>query len=358
MKTLKYLIVCSLLTVFVASCDKGLDPINPVSPKPDRQDPTLIITNPIPGKPMVSSDSIATLVVKLTATDDVELGSIAFTLDGADAGVVTSFIDYRRAVMNYNIPNVADGDHELTVVVTDLASKSVSQTIAFKKVTAPPYTPGDNEVLYMPFDDNFLDLITGTEVNVVGSPSFAEGKVNACYKGVKDSYVYTPSAGLIGDEFSVAFWYKVNADPLRAGIFACSPQGGTGTDEERKNGIRIFRENNGDKQNIGLNMGIGATDVWMNPFVQLPAGEGWVHIALSITTTKATAYINGEVVLETDLAAKISWTNCSNISIGSGQPNFVVWEHFADLSLYDELHLYKRAISADEVAALYNVKKK
>jgi hypothetical protein len=357
MKTLKYFLF-SLLTILAASCDKGLDPINPVSPKADKQDPTLVITSPVLGKPFVSSDAIATLNVKLTATDDIELQSIAFLLDGADAGSLTYFKDYRRAVVTYPIANIADGDHSLSVTVTDKTGKSVSQSVDFKKITAPPYTPADKEVLYLPFDDNFLDLTTGTEVGVVGSPGFAEGKVNGAYAGVVDSYVYTPSAGKVGDEFGLAFWYKVNPDPLRAGIFAISPQGGTGTDEERKFGIRMFRENSGDKQNVGLNMGIGTTDVWMNPIVALPAGEGWVHIALSITATHAIAYVNGAVVAETDLVSKIDWTGCSFISMGSGQPNFVVWEHFADLSLYDELHLYTRAITAEEVAALYNVKKK
>jgi hypothetical protein len=44
------------------------------------------------------------------------------------------------------------------------------------------------------------------------------------------------------------------------------------------------------------------------------------------------------------------------MTLGSGMPNFIYWEHFSDLSLYDELHMFNRAITAAEVQALYEEK--
>jgi hypothetical protein len=60
--------------------------------------------------------------------------------------------------------------------------------------------------------------------------------------------------------------------------------------------------------------------------------------------------------LKTAIATPIDWTGCNSLSIGSGMPNFVYWLHFSDLSLYDELHIFKRAITAEEVQNFYNVK--
>jgi hypothetical protein len=357
MKSLKYIIICSLITMLIVSCNKGLDPIVEVAPGDDVSNPQLVITYPVDGKPFVSPDSLATITIKLTATDDIELKSVLLNLDGTDIGTITSFKDYRRAVINFDHANMVDGDHVLIVTVSDLTGKTTSQTVSFPKITAPAYTAMDGEVLYFSFDGFYLDLISGNSLTVVGAPGFASGKVIDAYAGATDAYMTYPTTGLLGDEFSLSFWYKINATPQRAGIFAIAPDGGTGTDEERKFGLRFFRENNGSNQNLGINLGIGTTDVWLNPFTTVPPDQDWMHIAISISTTHATVYVNDAIAKESDIAGKIDWTGCGTLSIASGEPNFTIWEHFSDLSLYDEMHIFKRAITAEEVHTLYSVKK-
>jgi hypothetical protein len=361
MKLIKYLFICSLITMLAVSCDKGLDPIIEVSPKPDVSDPTLEINYPVEGKPFVSPDEPATITFKLVATDDVELKSVILQLDGTEIGSLTDFKDYRRADVKFDYA-MASGDHTLTVTATDLTDKSITKSVNFKKITAPVYIPLDGEVLYFPLDGYYLDLISGNAATPVGTPGFATGKVNDCYAGAADSYMTYPGNIITaGSEFSLSFWYKINADPLRAGILAISPVVDPSATDVRWYGFRLFRENNGANQNIGLNFGDGSAEIWMNPFISVPPDQDWMHIAITITSTKATIYVNGEIPAtngELELTAGgIDWTGCDAMTIGSGQPNFVYWEHFSDLSLYDEMHFFTRAITAAEVLSLYQVKK-
>jgi hypothetical protein len=81
-----------------------------------------------------------------------------------------------------------------------------------------------------------------------------------------------------------------------------------------------------------------------------------MHIAISISSSHVSIYVNGASVKEQDLDAPISWTNCTPLTIGSGRPNFIYWEHFSDLSLYDDLRIFNKALTADEVNQIYIMK--
>jgi hypothetical protein len=77
---------------------------------------------------------------------------------------------------------------------------------------------------------------------------------------------------------------------------------------------------------------------------------------MTISDKKCAIYINGALAREVDNAG-LNWTGCSVLSIGSGGPNFTYWGHADDLSLYDELHLFNKALSQAEVQALWNSEK-
>lgn len=358
MKIIKYFLIFTLIAAFAVSCEKGLDPINAVDPGTDEAAPELVISYPVDGKNVLSPDSVATITIKCVATDDFELKSVVIQLDGAEIANLSNFLDYRRADIAYKYQGMLDGEHVITITATDFTDKSTSQTVSFKKVTVPPYEPLDGEVLYLSFDGSYLDRITGNEITVVGNPGYAEGKIGDAYAGAVDSYLSYPTDGLLGDEFSIAFWYKLDPEPARGGIIAISRPYDVYNDTTRYKGFRMLRENSGANQNIGINFGIGAAEVWMNPFTTVSPDGEWMHIAVSISTTSATIYVNGEVIMEnTALAAPINWTDCASISIASGSPNFTYWDHFYDLSLYDEMHIFKRAITAEEVMNFYTEEK-
>ncbi len=85
----------------------------------------------------------------------------------------------------------------LTVAATDIDGKTTSSEVNFSK--QPPYDSiFDGEVLYMPFDGDYRDLIGFNLADEVGSPGFAGTSYagSNAYKGTTDSYLTFPSEGL------------------------------------------------------------------------------------------------------------------------------------------------------------------
>jgi hypothetical protein len=62
-------------------------------------------------------------------------------------------------------------------------------------------------------------------------------------------------------------------------------------------------------------------------------------------------YINGQVVSEGTFDG-VDWTGCDILSIASGAPRFTEWGHLSDLSLYDELRMFNKALTQAEVQAI------
>jgi len=224
-----------------------------------------------------------------------------------------------------------------------------------------PYEPADGETLFMTFDDTHSNKVSGALATEVGSPGYAgEAKKGSnAYAGAEDSYLTLPSAGLQGESFSAAFWYKVNAEPDRAGILVMGPEDPDNAEyptkqNNRKSGFRFFRENAGGKQRVKLNVGNGTADTWIDggsdADIDPTTGE-WVHLAFTITPGKAKVYINGEMVKESDVTG-VDWTGCDILSIMSGAPRFTGWNHKSDSSFMDDLHLYNKALSQEEIQAL------
>ncbi len=353
MKPIKTIITCFLIALLAVSCEDYLDPINEVKPANDVSDPQVTINYPVEGKVVQASEEVATIIIKVIAIDDIELGSVTLDLDGAQIASFTSFKDYRRADIQFEYNNLTDGDHILTVTAKDLTGKSETKMVGFKKITIPTYTPLDGEKLYFPLDDHYLDLISQVSATVVGTPGFATGKLGDAYAGATDAYLSYPSEGIVGNNFSAAFWYKINAVPDRAGIFMISHPPVDA--EDRTKGLRFAREADGTKQKFWLNIGNGIVDSWFVP-PSFEVTDNWMHIAFTVSETHAIIYINGELAAEGDYEGPVIWTDCSSITLMSGAPNVIYWDHFSDLSLMDELHIFNKVISADEVQSLYSVK--
>ena len=360
MKVHNYLYILAFLLIIVAGCQKGIDPITKVEPGPDTAAPVILINYPVEGTLIRVPDKIAPIKIQVEASDDIELKSIVINLDGTDIASFSTFIDYRRAVESFIYDKLANGTHILLVTATDLSGKTTTASVNFKKTD--PYVPEiSGEVFYMPIDGDYVELITNNEATKYGLPTFVDGKKGKAYAGATDAYLTYPFTGLGGTEFSVAFWYKLIAPPDRGGILSISrPNSGTLTtappDSTRWKGFRMFHENSGTNQNIGVNLGTGKAEVWISPIITITPPGTWMHIAVSVSTSVATVYINGAVAKTAPLDGPIDWTSCTLISIASGVPNFVYWSHLYDLSQYDEIHIFNKAISAADVTKLYTVK--
>jgi hypothetical protein len=215
----------------------------------------------------------------------------------------------------------------------------------------PPYF---GSTLYMPFDGTNVDKVTNTDATVVGTPGFAGESVvgTDAFLGATDSYLTFPITNLFTNEFSGAFWYKVNSTPDRAGILTVAPPRVNDTDD-RNSGFRLFREGNATEQRIKLQIGNGV-DIWNDgDVIDVTAGE-WVHIAFTVSADLTQIYFNGVAVANTGNpgGTPISWAGCTDLSIGSGAPNFIDWGHLSDSSEIDELYLFDHVITPEEIQAI------
>ena len=230
-----------------------------------------------------------------------------------------------------------------------LFNKSMTQAELQNLINASSIT------LDMSFDGDYSDAVANREVTQVGSPSFAgesqEG--DNAYAGTEDSYLTLPSDGLLTEEFSSTFWYKVNATPDRAGIIVIGPEDENNPDAQnnRTSGFRLFREGNSEEQRLKLNVGTGSSDSWNDGgVIDVTAGE-WVHVAFTISKTETIIYLDGEVANTGSLSGGVDWTGTDIVSIMSGAPRFTEWGHLADESFMDNLRFYNKALTQTEIKA-------
>ena len=300
-------------------------------------------------------EDVTPLDIKFTVTDDIEVQNISVKLDGNEIARFDDFKDYRRVLGEYEYEKLGNGTHALTITATDLSGKATSQTVNFEKVA--PYKPMyEGEIFYMPFNGDYMELVSTTLPTVVGSPGFAPGQVESAYKGAADAYLTYPTAGLLHDELSATFWYNVNAAPDRAGILVIGPPDPDNPDamNNRTNGFRFFREGSPTAQTFKLNVGNGTADSWFDggPAATLdPATAGWVHMAFTISATDVKVYINGTIVSQGAFSG-VGWNETDILSIGSGAPRFTGWGHLSDQSLIDELRFYSKALTQTEIQAI------
>ncbi|MEJ1222307.1 LamG-like jellyroll fold domain-containing protein [Sediminicola sp. 1XM1-17] len=352
MKNLKQLITCVVVLFLAFSCDQGIDGITAVEPGIDESAPAIKIVSPTEGTKIKVPQVVASVTIEVEVTDDIEVANVEVMMDDITIANFNEFKDYRRVLIKDLVYNeVRDGSHVLKVAATDIEGKTTVATVTFEK--EPAYTPlFAGEVLYMPFDGDYVDLIGLKAATKTGTPTFAGQAVigaNA-YKGAEDSYLNYPTAGLLGTEFTASFWYKVNASPDRAGLLVIGDN-----PDDRNQGFRLFREGNGASQTIKLNVGTGNGESWNDGGVLDVAAGEWVHIAFAISATKSTIFFNGVEMRSATLSAPVDWTGCENMVIGAGGDTFSYWNHLSDRSAMDELRVFNKALTAAEIQNMINV---
>ncbi|WP_027124906.1 LamG domain-containing protein [Gelidibacter mesophilus] len=335
--------------MFMVSCYEGIDPISEVDPGPDAGAPMITIMRPANGLEIQVPEVITSTTIQFKVEDDIELGTISVMLDGVEIASYDQFVDYRIANEQFVYDNITTGDHILTISATDLVGNVSTTSSNFTK--SPPYTPQfAGEQFYMPFDGDFTELVSVMAAEEVGSPGFG-GSAYAgsnSYKAGTDSYISFPTNGLtLGDNFSGAFWYKVDATPDRAGILTLGANA-----DDRNQGMRLFREGSAENQRIKLNVGTGSGDSWNDGGeINVAAGE-WVHVAFTISATETKIYLNGMEVNTGTLSAPIDWTGVTQMDIGAGGPTFSYWNHKSDSSLMDELRLFDITLTQNEITSM------
>ncbi len=347
---LKYLAGLLSVIIIVTAC-QDLEEPGPVGDFPlDGPVATFVYPNSNGSTLIQSIEDVIPVTVEFNVNDDLELVSVEVQFNGNSIGSYTDFEDSQSLIINdLTIDEVATGTHVITIIATDSDGNVTTTTAEFTKEEATPLAPQFGEVFYMPFDDNYIDVITLGSGTVVGSPGFAgesrSGDGNA-YAGAADAYLTYPTAGLTtGQEFSAAFWLKLNTTPDRAGLLVI----GDSDDGERNQGFRLFREGSAASQTIKLNVGTGTGESWNDGGAIDTEASDWAHVAFSISGTESKVYINGALVNTATLNNPIDWTNVTDLSIASGGPSFNYWNHNSDESYLDDLFIFDRAITNADV---------
>ncbi|MCA1744238.1 MAG: hypothetical protein LC643_00705 [Bacteroidales bacterium] len=339
-----FLTIIALLTATFTACNEGIDDISPVDAGPDETAPMVAINYPAEGAQIMVTEAVTAITIRFEVEDDIEIGEVKVTLDGTEISAYDTFTDYRHFIGSLLYEELTNGEHTLVVSAKDLEGKTTSATVNFMKV--PPYEAKyEGEVFYMAFNGDYMELISQTDATVVGEPGFsANGISGQAYAGATDAYLTFPMDNIRGNTFTAAFWYKPSTEPGNVGLLSVSPEG-----EDRTRGLRLFREGDATSQLFKLNVGTGEGETWIDGLVLDVTGSPWMHIAFSISETECIIYVNGEATLSALMADVIDWTGTTDISIGSGAPNFVYWGHHSDLSLYDELRIFNKALSPEEI---------
>jgi hypothetical protein len=347
------------MTLLSVACkDSYIDDISPVAAGPDETAPAIAVDFPSEGTKIRVTEEVTAIDIKFSVSDDIEINDIKVQMDGTEIGAYSDFKDFRRSVITLPYDQLNNGVHVLKIIATDLSGKTTEHTVNFEK--AAPYQPQyDGEIFYAPFDAENLDLVILTEATAVGSPAFTTNRVAGtnAYAGADGSYITFPTTGLLNDEFSASFWYKLNAAPDRAGILVIGPTDTANPNamNNRTAGFRLFREGSATRQVIKLNVGNGTSDSWFdggdNAAIDPTVDTGWVHIAFTISGSEAAVYLNGEVASKGSFSG-IGWADCDVLSVMSGAPRFVEWGHLSDLSYMDELRIFNKALSQEEIRTI------
>ncbi|MCW0483747.1 LamG domain-containing protein [Gaoshiqia sediminis] len=356
MKTYYNLIIFVLSLLLLSACEQNyIDGISKVDPGADESAPQIKVNFPPEGYELQTNDAVASINFDFEVRDDIEIASISLKVDGTEITSYSTFKDYRVAMEKYMYDNVITGSHVFSVVATDIDGKTTTKNVNFTK--APPYVPQyDGEIFYMPFNNEFKDMVSLSDATVVGSPGFGTGiQGGPGYLGAANSYLTFPSAALAtGDEFSASFWLKIDASDTRAGILSISPATPTGP-SDKPSGFGFIRENSGANQKFLLLVGNGTNASWFNPgdpaTIDPTVRNGWIHFAISISASEVAFYMDGVQVSQGAFTG-IDWTGVGDLSIMSGDPNFSGWNHKVEKGGMDELRLFNKALTQEEVQTI------
>ena len=358
MKMYHNLILLALSMLLLSACDQEyIDGISEVHAGPDESAPQIVVNFPPEGYELQTNEDIGSIIFDFEVRDDIEISSISLMVDGAEINSYADFKDYRIVYESYLYSSVTTGMHVLSVLATDAEGQTSSLDVNFAK--APPYEPQyEGEMFYMPFNNEFKDMLSLSDATVVGNPGFGVGiKGGSAYWGAANSYLTFPSDELVqGDEFSASFWLKIDAEDTRAGILSIAPASPV-SPSDKPSGFGFFREGSADSQKFILLVGNGTNATWFNPVAEATidptVDNGWIHFAISISATEAAFYIDGEQVSQGALSG-FNWSDVGDLSIMSGEPNFSGWDHKTEKGQMDELYLFNKALTPDEVKLLRN----
>lgn len=194
------------------------------------------------------------------------------------------------------------------------------------------YFPEDGLVSYFRFEDNLKDELGNTPdgVNSNNSPfiSGVEGKAIS-FNGVDQKVVFDRQTYKDGSNFSISFWFKKSDNTGLSYAMECNDF--------------IFATNQ-DEAILNIDLLSMPNENARGSFTY---GE-WTHFVGTYDGLEIKAYINGELKETKSHSGTIDNTG-RDLALAFRFSNSTYWE-----GAFDELFIYERVLSLDEVIDMYN----
>ncbi len=184
------------------------------------------------------------------------------------------------------------------------------------------------------------DVFGKTDGTIVGEPKSVAGKIKECLKfsGSIDR-VEVPKALMVGLEaFTIECWFSYDNSANWRWMFGGGPEWNYGL------GCCIYSGGNIVRYHLKTDKGSFYTG---NGSTSLTPGE-WYHIAYTYDGESAVSYVNGKKDFEQPITGVVL-IDPTTLAIGAGYWNNN--EYF--VGTIDEVRVYKRALSEDEVNRHY-----
>jgi sugar lactone lactonase YvrE len=214
--------------------------------------------------------------------------------------------------------------------------------------------PPSGMVAWWTADGNGVDLIGGNNASLCNGASYAAGKVSQAFNfdGVNDrAQVADTDALKLTASMTIEGWVRADSIPVQSGqiLFRGDDRGGLDPYS-----LGVLSNGNLRFEVVGLN---GASAMSVN--TPMPIGQ-LVHVAGTLDDASGAMrlYINGELMSQTTTSVRPfrDLDPASNPSIGIGNHGgYPTSPHnFPFDGQIDELSVYNRALTSDEVQGIYN----
>ena len=273
----------------------------------------------------------------------------------------TNIFGATNAVLSLlNIQPAQSGYYSVTI--TNYAGSTNSQSAELTIGPAPACNPAQPGLAaWWPAEGNATDIVSGVSGTVYPGTSYAAGMVGQAFSfdGVQGCVMNTGTPPLtnIQNTFTIEFWAYpqkgYNMLPQNSNYLGTSGQS-----------YAIFPDwgGNDGQAGVGVCVGTNGISVMEHAAGYLPsllnytnAISGWVHVAIVYNNKHPSLYVNG-VYAGTGITSPRTFVYPSK-NLG-GSYDVEAGFSFAQYGLYqgylDEISIYNRALSADEITAIYN----
>jgi hypothetical protein len=318
-------------------------------------------------KPDRSAIGQARLATFDTLPAQGEWAHVALTFD--NQGLATAYVNGVVAGCHENPPGLTPNDGHLVIgsdpqglveylygSLDDLAiwnraltADEVARLYAGETPVPVPVEPllSDGLVAYWPFDGNANDASGNGNDGIVNGATLAvdrNGNANGAYHFKGNGNIRIPDSASLRsptNAISFVFWMKPGREILTT-IICCKGI------ETRQYGLFINSENNIGSYYVNDWCGINGVDVICHETPAIPLVGQWQHVAVTWDGKTIKVYMDGSIVGE-ESASGVFATNTADLLIGEDPPG--VTEYL--LGDLDDLAIWNRALTADEVAQLY-----